>query len=203
LYTIHMKIVGHRGAKGLAPENTIKSIRRAMACKVDMIELDVRAKGRELLLSHDPLVLTEKYDELEDALIEIDGDLPLNLEIKELEVVPLLPKALKKYKGKILFSSFEYKILHEIKKLFPNNDLAVLEKWSGVRAIAEASLLGTTRVHINQHWLWSGFVRSMKNRGFTLYAYTVNSRDRAEELKSWGVDGIFTDYPSLFSNDKK
>ena len=76
----------------------------------------------------------------------------------------------------------------------------MLEKWSGVRAIAEATLLDTDRVHINQQWLWSGFVKSMKHRGFKLYAYTVNSRDRADELKEWGIDGIFTDYPSLFTD---
>lgn len=194
-----MEIIGHRGAKGLAPENTVKSVKRALLCKVDMIEVDLRVLNNTIVMSHDPILESKEYDELEDALIEIDGDIPLNLEIKEIAVVPLLPSVLKKYKGKILFSSFEYKILYEVKKLFPNSELAVLEKWSGVRAIAEASLLGTNRVHINQQWLWSGFVHSMKRRGFHLYAYTVNSRDRADELEQWGVNGIFTDYPSLFT----
>ncbi|MCA9324066.1 glycerophosphodiester phosphodiesterase [Candidatus Saccharibacteria bacterium] len=193
------EVIGHRGAKGLAPENSLKAIKRALACNVDMIEVDVRVDGGSLVLSHDPVIHTDKYDELEDALIEIDGDVPINLEIKEFDVVEHLPKVLKGYTGRILFSSFEFRILQEVKKVFPKAELAVLEKWSGVRAIAEASLLGTNRVHINQQWLWSGFVRSMKHRGFKLYAYTVNSRDRAEELIEWGVDGIFTDYPSLFS----
>jgi glycerophosphoryl diester phosphodiesterase len=195
-----MEIIGHRGAKGLAPENTLKAIKRALACKVNMIEVDLRLRDGVIVMSHDPVIHSEKYDELEDALIEIDGDVPLNLEIKEIDVVPYLPKVLKKYKGKLLFSSFDFKILQEIKKQFPKAELAVLEKWSGIRAIAEASLLGTKRVHINQQWLWSGFVRSMKSRGYKLYAYTVNSRDRADELNEWGVDGIFTDYPSLFKD---
>ena len=193
-----MDIIGHRGARGLAPENTEKAIRKALACKVDMIEVDLRVHNGEIILSHDPTIVSEKYTTLEDALIVLDGREHNNLEIKEEQVLDLLKADLKGYKGEVLISSFEFRILQKAKKLFPNIPLAVLEKWSGVRAVAEATLLGTNRVHINQQWLWSGFVRSMKHRGFKLYAYTVNSTDRAEELESWGVDGIFTDYPSLF-----
>lgn len=194
-----MEIIGHRGAKGLAPENSILALKKGMAAGVDMLEVDVRVKDGELVLSHDEIKKEETYTLLEDALIVIDGKTPINLEIKELSVVKYLAKALKGYSGKILLSSFEYKILQEIKKKLPKAEIAVLENWSGVRAIAEASLLGTKRVHINQQWLWSGFVKSMKHKGFSLYAYTVNSSDRAEELESWGVDGIFTDYPTLFT----
>jgi len=193
-----MEIIGHRGAKGLAPENTEKAIRKALKCGVDMIEVDLRVHGGQIILSHDQTMETEKYTTLEDALILVDGRAGINLEIKEEQVLDLLEDALIGYKGEILISSFEFRILQKTKKLFPEIPLAVLEKWSGVRAVAEATLLGTNRVHINQQWLWSGFVRSMKHRGFKLYAYTVNSTDRAEELESWGIDGIFTDYPSLF-----
>jgi len=193
-----MEIIGHRGAHGLAPENSLIAIKRGIQAKVDMIEVDVRVLNGELVLSHDPLVKSQKYALLEDALTVVDERVALNLEIKEFEAVKLLPQTVKGYNGKILFSSFEYKTLHEIHRLLPKYDLAILEKWSGVRAVAEASLLDTNRIHINQQWLWSGFVKSMKHRGFKLYAYTVNSRDRAEELELWGVDGIFTDYPNLF-----
>lgn len=195
-----MEIIGHRGARGLAPENSLLGVRRAMALDVDMIEVDIRVKNGELVLSHDQVIRSENYATLEDLLITVEGNFPLNLEIKELAVVKYLKKELQGYKGRIIFSSFEFKILQAVKKVFPKAELAVLEKWSGVRAIAEATLLDTNRVHINQQWLWSGFVKSMKHRGFKLYAYTVNSRDRAEELEEWGIDGIFTDYPSLFTD---
>jgi glycerophosphoryl diester phosphodiesterase len=197
-YNSGMDIIGHRGAKGLAPENTEKAIRKALNCKVDMIEVDLRVQDDRIILSHDPTMPTQKYTTLEDALIVVDGRVGINLEIKEEQVLDLLGEELLGYKGEIIISSFEFRILQKAKKLFPKIPLAVLEKWSGVRAVAEATLLGTNRVHINQQWLWSGFVRSMKHRGFDLYAYTVNSTDRAEELESWGIDGIFTDYPSLF-----
>lgn len=48
-------IIGHRGACGYAPENTLPSLRLAVAQAVDMIEFDVHLTGDgELLASHDP-----------------------------------------------------------------------------------------------------------------------------------------------------
>ncbi len=48
------RVIGHRGAMGHAPENTIASIRRAAALGAAWVEVDVRltADGR-LVLMHD------------------------------------------------------------------------------------------------------------------------------------------------------
>jgi len=195
-----MKIIGHRGARGLAPENTVLGIRVAMREKVDMIELDLWAQDGKIVLSHDPLVEGKKYTTLAQALKKVDSKLPLNLELKDPEVLRLLKKEMHGYKGEVVFSSFNYKILQIVKNIFPKSEIAVLEKWSGVRAVARASRLGTKRIHINHKALWSGFVKSMKHKDYKLYAYTVNLSDRAEELEKWGIDGIFTDYPNLFKD---
>ncbi len=49
-----MKIIGHRGAADLAPENTIKSIKRGIAEGVDAVEFDVRqTKDGVFVLLHD------------------------------------------------------------------------------------------------------------------------------------------------------
>ena len=195
-----MQIIGHRGAKGLSPENTIEAIQMAIKHAVDMIEVDVRLQNGSVVLSHDETLAANSYTSLEEALHVIDGRVPLNIEIKELRAVEHIPALLKNYSGDILFSSFKFTILLEIQKLLPDCQLAVLEKWSGVRAVAEAELLHTKRIHIKQSWLWASFVRSLKHRGYAIYAYTVNSRHRAEELEEWGVDGIFTDYPDKFTS---
>ncbi len=52
-----MKIVGHRGAKNLEPENTLRSIQKAMEFGVSMIEVDVHvcASG-EVVVIHDDSV---------------------------------------------------------------------------------------------------------------------------------------------------
>lgn len=193
-----MVIIGHRGAKGLAAENTVKAIRKGIAAGVDMIEVDVRLHDGGLVLSHDPTLHLGEYCTLTEALQALNEKVPIILEVKEERVIPKLKKLLKSYQGDYIISSKLYSILNRVKSEVPEAKLAVTEKWSGVRAVAEASLLDTKDIHINHNWLWSGFVRSMKYRGYNLYAYTVNSKERAKELESWGVDGIFTDRPDLF-----
>ncbi len=49
-----MIIIGHRGAAGIEPENTIPGIKAAVREDVDMIEFDVRVtKDRHLVVFHD------------------------------------------------------------------------------------------------------------------------------------------------------
>ncbi len=191
----NMQIIGHRGAKGLAPENSIESIRRALQTKVDAIEIDVRMQQGSVVLSHDPTVRGEIYCPIRQALQEINSKVPIILDIKDKSVIKPLISSLKNYNGELIYSSHKFRLLSMIKQLVPDAELAVIEKWSGVRAIAEATLLDTRRIHINHSWLWSKFVASAIKEGYELYAYTVNDPARAQELRQWGIHGIFTDYP--------
>ena len=52
-----MVIIGHRGASGYEPENTLRSFAKAIELGVDMIEFDVHvcASG-ELVIIHDDTV---------------------------------------------------------------------------------------------------------------------------------------------------
>jgi glycerophosphoryl diester phosphodiesterase len=50
-------IIGHRGASGYEPENTLRSFKRAITMGADMIELDVRlGKLGELVVIHDDTI---------------------------------------------------------------------------------------------------------------------------------------------------
>src|SRR6476646_6451219 len=46
-------IIGHRGAAGLEPENTLRSFTRALRIGVDAIELDVYCVDGKLVVIHD------------------------------------------------------------------------------------------------------------------------------------------------------
>jgi len=51
------RIVGHRGARGLAPENTLASFQVARDLGADLLELDVHlSKDGHLIVMHDPTV---------------------------------------------------------------------------------------------------------------------------------------------------
>jgi glycerophosphoryl diester phosphodiesterase len=106
-YTEKMKIIGHRGAFGYEPENTLRSIRRALELHVDLIEIDVVAlPSGEVILMHDDRVdrttngtgltlrmsfgelrkldagLGEQIPTLQEVIELIDTRVPLNIEIK-------------------------------------------------------------------------------------------------------------------------
>jgi glycerophosphoryl diester phosphodiesterase len=50
-----MKVIGHRGAAGLALENSLESIRLANSLPVDGIEIDIRLTAdNQFVLCHDP-----------------------------------------------------------------------------------------------------------------------------------------------------
>lgn len=118
-----MLIIGHRGAKGLKPENTIVSIREAVALGVDIVEFDVHITkdkvpilihDRSLLRTHhkfsvvsksyykDLLALTstgeKRITSLEEVLDEFFGVVMLNIEIKRLRAAKVVMELLiKKY----------------------------------------------------------------------------------------------------------
>lgn len=52
-----VKIMGHRGAKAYEPENTLRSIRRALAMGVQAVEIDVHlSRDGQLVVIHDATV---------------------------------------------------------------------------------------------------------------------------------------------------
>ncbi len=55
-FTAHaFDLQGHRGARGLAPENTIPAFERALQVGVSTLELDLAVtKDNVLVVSHDP-----------------------------------------------------------------------------------------------------------------------------------------------------
>ncbi len=55
MWPMHVEIHGHRGARGLRPENTIPAFRLALALGVDALEMDVVLSGDgQVVVSHEP-----------------------------------------------------------------------------------------------------------------------------------------------------
>lgn len=65
--------IGHRGACGYVPENTIESIEKAIALGVDGIEIDIfKCKSGELVLFHDQTLnnLVGRSERIEELTLE-------------------------------------------------------------------------------------------------------------------------------------
>ena len=81
-------IVGHRGAAGLAPENTIPAFIRAIEIGVDAIELDVLLTSDGKLVVHHDFQLTPDIARKEDGSWLESWDRPLikNMTLKEVKL---------------------------------------------------------------------------------------------------------------------
>lgn len=221
-----MKIIGHRGARGLAPENTIASLRKALEHHVDMVEFDLRVTGDKVVILHHNPVLVDaagqrfrinrhRYDELkehkpdlarfEDALDAIDHMVPVYLEVKPGEPVKPITNIIRQRLAAdwrpehFLLGSKKQKTLLQFHAALPDIEKIVIEPWSGVRATRRARAVGTRRLSMNKLWLWWGFIKAMRRGGWELYAYTLNDPAKARRWSRYGLAGIVTDYPDRFT----
>lgn len=97
----------------------------------------------------------------------------------------------------ILFSSFNIPLLKTIQEALPQYNRAVLyemcafyEDWRTVLAFCDTKIL-----HLEDKGLTESLIKTIKNEGYTLNVYTVNSIDRVNQLFNFGVDGVFSDMP--------
>ncbi len=219
-----MKIIGHRGARGLAPENTIAALRKGLEHNVDELEFDLRVtKDKVVVLHHDPFLLDPNgmklsikentYEELkshkndlitlEQALELTLNTVPINLEVKPGEPTQVIVQKVKKalahgWENKnIRFVSFSFKVLEELHKEFPDIQIVVNHTWSGFIATRRARKLNTKRISMNYIWLWSGFISSISKSGYQLSTYALNNPKKAKRWSKQGLYAVITDRPDL------
>lgn len=220
-----MKIIGHRGARGLAPENTIAGLQKALEHHVDELEFDLRlTRDGIVILHHDPFItdpngerrvivehnyqglLAHKPDlaTFDEVLTSIGHAVPLYIEVKPGEPVKPIAIIIKRHlkrgwkADELRLGSFSQKTLLQLHAELPEIEKIVIEKWSGVRASYRARQLGTKRITMNQRWLWWGFIRSVSRGGYKLGAYTLNDPIKARRWARYGLDAVVTDYPDRF-----
>lgn len=193
-----MKIIGHRGAKGLAPGNTIASFKKALACKADQIEFDVRVTKDLVPVIHHAKNLDDQAITLSEVLEFIQGRVPLYIEVKWGEITAPIVTELKKYKYSYELGSKSQKTLRELHEALPAIPKIVIEPWSGLRAAYRAKQVNTNIISMNQLFLWSGFIKAISRRGYKLYAYPLNNPTKARRWEKYGLAGVVTDFPDRF-----
>lgn len=217
-----MKIVGHRGARGLAPENTLASIQAALDTHVDEIEIDVRVtKDGQTILNHDPILhgtdlsikahrfaelKAHKHDciGLEEAIRFVDKRARLMIEVKPRESVEPIIFTLEKMlasgwtSADFVIGSFSQQTLAALHTSLPQLDTVVIAKFSGLHARWRAYRLHTKTISMNHHALWFGFISFMRWRGYKLYTYSLNDPVKARKWAARGLYGVITDRPDVF-----
>lgn len=217
--------IGHRGAAGLAPENTLKSVHKALDHGVDWIEVDVYYVDGELLVIHDDrlerttngsgYVLEKSFSylrsldagdgeqipTLQEVLALIDRKAGINIELKGPDtaeaVATLIHDALRRgwQYDQFLVSSFNHHSLQHIKEIDPNVPIGVLIYALPLDYAAAAGELTAFSVNMGMSFITKAFVEDAHKRQLKVFVYTVNEAEDFVRMAALGVDGIFTDYP--------
>lgn len=203
-----MKIIGHRGAAGMALENTVESIQSAIAAGVDAVEVDVRlTKDGHLVLSHDRDTsrVSAAREAVRDSLLEelqqlqlhgnnriatlpeaikVVGSTPLVIEGKDSAWAQPLARLLHEFKHKkFVVISFNHNELEIFSSLCPNIPVYGLEHTAPFDAIHQAREHGFTGIDIN-FWLLNPLTYYWaRHEGLEIIVYTVNKVWMARFLK--------------------
>lgn len=220
-------VIGHRGAAGLVPENTLPSFRRAYDCGVGAVELDVYAVDQELIVIHDDTldrttngtgpVVGHPLAELRrlDAgggwpiplLAEVASLLPdrvgLNIELKGPDTAaPVAAFLASRALPDVLVSSFELPELALFHKLAPVVRVAPLfHRWSD-DAWDVVRSLDAWAINLSRKIATAERLAKARELGLRTFVYTVNDLEEARELVGNGASGVFTDYPDRISVER-
>ncbi len=141
---------------------------------------------------------------LKDTLAFIkENSLFINLEIKDMhnyfsdeEVVNTVLREIEEFKmeSQIMISSFKDSYLPLCKKMLPTILTALLvEDNHPSHLIEHLKRLKVDAYHFNDEIVNEEVVKKLKDAGFFIGIYVVNSTTRAKKLFSMGINAIFTD----------
>lgn len=224
-----MKIIGHRGAAGLALENSNDSIAAALQYDLEAIEFDVHLTAdSKVIVVHDPhtkRVAEEKVHVRKTSLSELrklalrnKQSIPtldevldviksgrVIIDIKAKGVVEALPPILKRHPDIVpSFASFNHDELRTAHRLFPEYKTFVLEHYSPIEIIQTARRLHATGIGLNK-WLMNPLAYRLARRyNLEFYVYTLNHPWLAQFYKMFYPDvAICTDHPERFAKKRR
>lgn len=220
-----MLCIGHRGAMGHEPENTLLSVKKAIALNVDAIEIDVYNLDNNLIVIHDrDLSRTtngkgyiehssfdrvrsldagkgERVPILKEVFDTVDRHAVINIELKGSNTAKLTINLIRAYVAKgwsytdFVVSSFNHYELNIVKQICPEITTGMLIYGLPWDYLSSALSLQVDIVIPSLDYVDSSLVKSVQQKGLQVWVYTVNLPDDIELMRGLGVDGIFTNYP--------
>lgn len=220
-----MKIIAHRGASGLALENTIESIKAALDLHVEGIEIDVRrTKDGKLVVIHDNhtdrvshqkanihhLTLKEtqkirlyngqRIPTLEEVLKLTNNKKHIVIDIKDRNVSDELIRLLKKYPhDDMSFTGLQHAEMKKAFQALPHIPFYVQEHFSPFEVIQTARRTGAAGISLNK-WLMNPLTYYLARRhNLKIRLYTVNHPFMVRFMKLLypGIE-IFTNHPHKY-----
>jgi glycerophosphoryl diester phosphodiesterase len=235
-------LLGHRGARAQAPENTIPSFEKAMKLGAHGIEFDVfLSKDKIPIIIHDdtlerttngfgvawektaaelnaldaakgwPDFVGTKLPTLAETLDAMPDGAVVNIEMKgeglftKEEFADAVFEVMAKNRERlfVIVSSFDALLLEIMRKKDANLFIGFLLDEHSVKYVSALKYLKAVKpnaLHISANLAKPWIVRLAHRKGLKVLVWTVNDKTQAKQLRTDGVDGIFSDLPMQFLN---
>ncbi|MDP1949286.1 MAG: glycerophosphodiester phosphodiesterase family protein [Nitrospirota bacterium] len=214
--------IGHRGAAGHAPENTLAAIHKGIALGVDFVEIDVRrtADGVLVILHDESVSRTtngtgrvdrlslhevktfdagngEQIPTLEEVLTETDGRVGLMLELKIEGIAQQVVEAVHRveFTNAVIYASFLHDELTHIRAADPKASLMVLFDHVPQSPVSRAIAYGPSHVGLRHDTATRRLVDAFHQVGLVVCVYTANCPGDIQHALSVGVDGVISNFP--------
>ncbi|MCC6627366.1 MAG: glycerophosphodiester phosphodiesterase [Chloroflexi bacterium] len=216
-------ILGHRGASGEAPENTLRAFALAADQGADGIELDVQpATDGTLVIMHDDTVdrttsgqgrvadlsytalaaldagAGERVPTLEEALRLARGRLLVDIEIKDPGIEPAVAALVGELgmADEVVISSFYPASLAAMRAAAPHLRRWLLSPGWSATTLATALDLGAAGVAPRHPAVDAALVATAREHGLAVVTWTANADGDLRRLLALDLDAIITDYPA-------
>jgi glycerophosphoryl diester phosphodiesterase len=213
--------LGHRGARALAPENTLAGMRAGMNAGADGVEFDVqRTSDGHLVVFHDddlkricgvggPQFSGELIPTLDELIETLPASAFLNIEAKRFRfrsdgLEAGIVQAIRRHNllGRCIVSSFNPILLWRMGRMDRSIPLGLLyapDEPPGLNRGWPRYGLRLAALHPYHEQVTAKLLQQTRGRGQQINTWTVNEPAEMRRLLGLGVDGIITDRPDLLS----
>lgn len=214
--------VGHRGAAGHAPENTLAAINAGIACGVDFVEIDLRYTSDGMIVAlHDTTVNRttdgtgriarlslrdvkrliagddQQIPTLQEVLDAAGGRAGLMLELKVRGIAGRTVEAVHQagFKNPVIYASFLHEELPHVQAADPDADrMALFDRLPGASA-ARATKYAASCVGLRHDRATRRLIESLHRSDLRVFVYTANRPGEIDRAISLGVNGVISDFP--------
>jgi glycerophosphoryl diester phosphodiesterase len=208
-------LLGHRGARKYAPENTIAAFDLALDDGCDGFEFDVRLTAdKRAVICHDPKLkrmtvarstmsnLRERFADLatlEEVMARFQGSAFFNVEIKVAGAEELAIAALREFRSKrgAIVSSFSPAVVRRLRELEAPLEFGII--CENRRQLARWKELPIQAVMLERQLLSTKVLEELKAAERRVFVWTVNGAREMRKFAEMGVDGIISDDTKLLA----
>ena len=219
--------IGHRGAAGHGPENTLAAIQKGIALGVDFVEIDLRRTADGVLVVlHDETVNrttngkgrvdhlslqevkkfnagnSEHIPTLKEVLKVAAGEAGLMLELKVKGMAQQTVEVVREagFRDPVIYASFLHDELQHVRTVEPEASLMVLFGGLPHASVSRAIKYGSSYVGLRHDKTTRVLVDSFHRAGLLVFVYTADAPSDIQRALSLDVDGVISNFPERIAS---